>query len=170
MNTPPPPTVQPSNAPTVETTPRTFHYDPLFGSAPTNATNAAWHSLFPTQGGFFKHPDLAPARSAFAVYHQLHCLVRPAPSILLFQPLHQDKKFPPPPPQKSINPTPPKPKLAPSNISHLSTNPPIPLSFSPLPPLPHPNPPHSPPSAPRTPSSPPPLSPRTPLRPTPCPS
>jgi hypothetical protein len=26
------------------------------------------------QGGFFKHPDLAPERSTFAVFHQLHCL------------------------------------------------------------------------------------------------
>lgn len=62
---------------TVQTTTRTFHYDPLFGSPPSNATNAAWHSLFPAQGGFFKHPDLAPTRSAFAVFHQLHCLVDP---------------------------------------------------------------------------------------------
>ncbi|KAL6721251.1 hypothetical protein ACLMJK_000353 [Lecanora helva] len=58
----------------VGVTSRIFHYDRAFGSAPSNESDAAWASLFPAQGGFFKHPTLAPHRSAFAVFHQLHCL------------------------------------------------------------------------------------------------
>ncbi|KAF1963934.1 hypothetical protein BU23DRAFT_494794, partial [Bimuria novae-zelandiae CBS 107.79] len=45
-----------------------------FGKPPTNETDAAWESLFPKHGGFFVHPQLAPDRSAFSVFHQLHCL------------------------------------------------------------------------------------------------
>ncbi|MCJ1311318.1 hypothetical protein MMC25_004989 [Agyrium rufum] len=45
-----------------------------FGQESTNATVRAWKDLFPEQGGFFKHPTLAPTRSAFSVFHQLHCL------------------------------------------------------------------------------------------------
>ncbi|KAG6999525.1 hypothetical protein G7Y79_00034g069480 [Physcia stellaris] len=51
-----------------------FRYNRTFGAAPSNLSNAAWASIFPEQGGFFKHPDLAPQRSAWAVFHQLHCL------------------------------------------------------------------------------------------------
>jgi len=56
------------------TKPQTFRYNPDFGGPPSEITDNAWASLFPEQGGFFKHPDLAPERSAFAVFHQLHCL------------------------------------------------------------------------------------------------
>lgn len=55
--------------------PEVFHYNRTFGEAPSNFSNAAWLSLFPIQGGFFKHPTIAPQRSAFSVFHQLHCLV-----------------------------------------------------------------------------------------------
>ena len=61
---------------TVATESRLFHYDERFGSFPSNKSNDAWAEIFPTQGGFFKHPSLAPKRSAFSVFHQLHCLVR----------------------------------------------------------------------------------------------
>ncbi|KAL8729370.1 MAG: hypothetical protein Q9166_004763 [cf. Caloplaca sp. 2 TL-2023] len=51
-----------------------FRYNRTFGTAPSNASDAAWKSIFPEQGGFFKHPVIAPERSAWAVFHQLHCL------------------------------------------------------------------------------------------------
>lgn len=60
----------------VRTNPVTFKYDRMYGERPSNSTDQAWGDLFPEQGGFFKHPDLAPKRSALAVFHQLHCLVR----------------------------------------------------------------------------------------------
>ncbi|KAF2250332.1 hypothetical protein BU26DRAFT_379493, partial [Trematosphaeria pertusa] len=50
-----------------------FRQEQLFGE-PSNASNAAWGALFPKRGGFFNHPDIAPERSAYAVFHQLHCL------------------------------------------------------------------------------------------------
>ena len=52
-----------------------FRYNRTFGEFPSNQTNQAWSELFPEQGGFFKHPTLAPTRSALSVFHQLHCLV-----------------------------------------------------------------------------------------------
>ncbi|KAH7385372.1 hypothetical protein DE146DRAFT_680987 [Phaeosphaeria sp. MPI-PUGE-AT-0046c] len=51
-----------------------FEYNRTFTEKPNTTTNAAWKELFPEQGGFFKHPDLAANRSTFAVFHQLHCL------------------------------------------------------------------------------------------------
>lgn len=59
----------------VETRDDLFLYNRTFGEAPSNETNAAWAALFPQHGGFFVHPELAPKRSAFSVFHQLHCLV-----------------------------------------------------------------------------------------------
>lgn len=61
-----------SLVPTNEPSP--FFYDHRFGQPPSNSSNAAWKTLFPKQGGFFRHPQLAPERSAFAAFHQLHCL------------------------------------------------------------------------------------------------
>ncbi|KAF2233441.1 hypothetical protein EV356DRAFT_448274 [Viridothelium virens] len=58
----------------VSTKPQTFHYQRIYGEVPSNTSDAAWSTLFPIQGGFFKHPSLAPQRSAFSVFHQLHCL------------------------------------------------------------------------------------------------
>jgi hypothetical protein len=59
----------------VEIMPMIFKYNKTFAEAPSPATNQAWDEIFPTHGGFFVHPSLAPKRSAFAVFHQLHCLV-----------------------------------------------------------------------------------------------
>ena len=61
---------------TVRTEPVTFKYNGIYGEQPSEITDQAWENLFPEQGGFFKHPDLAPMRSALSVFHQLHCLVR----------------------------------------------------------------------------------------------
>lgn len=61
----------------VRTVSSMFKYERVYGEKPSNITNQAWKQLFPDQGGFFKHPDLAPRRSALSVFHQLHCLVNP---------------------------------------------------------------------------------------------
>jgi len=55
--------------------PQTFQYNRTFGDRPNKQTNQAWDSLFPKQGGYFRHPGIASKRSALAVFHQLHCLV-----------------------------------------------------------------------------------------------
>ncbi|MCJ1330446.1 hypothetical protein MMC10_007130 [Thelotrema lepadinum] len=39
-----------------------------------DAAGKAWESMFPSQGGFFRHPDIPGERANFAVFHQLHCL------------------------------------------------------------------------------------------------
>ena len=52
-----------------------FQYNETFGDAPSEMTDLAWAELFPSQGGLFKNPELAPERSALSVFHQLHCLV-----------------------------------------------------------------------------------------------
>lgn len=67
----------------VTTKPEVFSYNRTFGEAPSNASDSAWFSLFPEQGGFFKHPTIAPQRSAFSVFHQLHCLVCKNSTVLL---------------------------------------------------------------------------------------
>ena len=59
----------------VRTISEIFKCNRTFSERPTLNNNKAWDALFPEQGGFFKHPSLAPTRSAFAVFHQLHCLV-----------------------------------------------------------------------------------------------
>lgn len=59
----------------VETKDELFRYNRTFAGPPSEVTDAAWDSLFPTHGGFFVHPELAPKRSALSVFHQLHCLV-----------------------------------------------------------------------------------------------
>lgn len=53
---------------------RTFILNSTFGAQPSPETDAAWAALFPIQGGFFKHPEIAPERSAFSVFHTLHCV------------------------------------------------------------------------------------------------
>jgi hypothetical protein len=53
-----------------------FTYDRTFAEAPSAQSDGAWRELFPTKGGFFKNPKLAPGLSGLAVFHQLHCLVR----------------------------------------------------------------------------------------------
>ncbi|KAF2278711.1 uncharacterized protein EI97DRAFT_413476 [Westerdykella ornata] len=53
---------------------RVFKHDRLFGSAPSLESDKAWLDLFPSDAGFFKHPTIAPKRSTFSTFHQLHCL------------------------------------------------------------------------------------------------
>jgi hypothetical protein len=59
----------------LSTKPYKFAMEPLFGDKPSNESDAAWEELFPARGGFFNHPTIAPKRAAYAVFHQLHCLV-----------------------------------------------------------------------------------------------
>ena len=51
----------------------------MFGETPSNCSDKAWKELLPKQGGFFKHPDIAPERSAFSVLHRLHYLLSSYP-------------------------------------------------------------------------------------------
>lgn len=51
----------------------TFVFNQTFAEG-GSAADAAWESLFPSQGGFFRHPTISPERANFAVFHQLHCL------------------------------------------------------------------------------------------------
>lgn len=53
---------------------RVFEYDATYGE-PSDTSNGIWRSLIPRHGGFFNHPTIAPERSVFSVFHQLHCLV-----------------------------------------------------------------------------------------------
>ncbi|APA11826.1 hypothetical protein sscle_08g065960 [Sclerotinia sclerotiorum 1980 UF-70] len=50
-----------------------FVYNQTFVETGPTA-DKAWESLFPAQGGYFRHPTVSPARANFAVFHQLHCL------------------------------------------------------------------------------------------------
>jgi len=52
-----------------------FRPDGSFVGNPNTSQKKAWESLIPESGGFMKHPSLAPKRSVFAIFHQLHCLV-----------------------------------------------------------------------------------------------
>jgi hypothetical protein len=63
------------NVTLVNKVPRTFEYEFHYADAPSNLTNERWDSLFPLNGGFFKHPKVGRDPVAFAVFHQLHCLV-----------------------------------------------------------------------------------------------
>ncbi|KAK2042700.1 hypothetical protein LZ31DRAFT_623228 [Colletotrichum somersetense] len=53
---------------------KTFELDLKYAMPPSPAVDEAWASLLPKEGGFFKHPELAPRTSCMAVFHQLHCL------------------------------------------------------------------------------------------------
>lgn len=64
----------------VERIPQVFTYNRTFSERPSLNTDSAWESIFPLQGGFFRHPVIANERSAFSVFHQLHCLVIFPPS------------------------------------------------------------------------------------------
>ena len=59
----------------VKMEPHVFQYNRSFSYPPSNITNRAWRDIFPQEGGFFIHPTIAPTRSTFSVFHQLHCLV-----------------------------------------------------------------------------------------------
>ncbi|KAH3939742.1 hypothetical protein HBI56_224370 [Parastagonospora nodorum] len=54
--------------------PRLFKMERVFGDKPSRESSSAWDTLMPKRGGFFNHPKIAPKRSAYAVFHQLHCL------------------------------------------------------------------------------------------------
>ncbi|RAK78073.1 uncharacterized protein BO72DRAFT_507936, partial [Aspergillus fijiensis CBS 313.89] len=58
----------------VATKPSVFEYNGAFQDERSPLTNDLWEGLFPKRKGFFQHPTIADHRSAFAVYHQLHCL------------------------------------------------------------------------------------------------
>lgn len=60
----------------VSTNPFVFEYDPSFQDQQSPLIDEKWRGLFPKREGFFSHPTIAPQRSALAVFHQLHCLVR----------------------------------------------------------------------------------------------
>jgi len=52
---------------------RTFSEDPALRKGLPDI----WDTIFPNSGhtgGYFAHPTLAPRRSTFSAYHQLHCL------------------------------------------------------------------------------------------------
>ncbi|KAM0802769.1 hypothetical protein BDR22DRAFT_93856 [Usnea florida] len=51
----------------------TFVYNQTFAEGGP-AADEAWESLFPSQGGFFRHPTISRGRANFAIFHQLHCL------------------------------------------------------------------------------------------------
>ncbi|MCJ1285826.1 hypothetical protein MMC26_005167 [Xylographa opegraphella] len=51
-----------------------FKYNRTFAEAPSDISDRAWKDIFPPRGGFFAHPGIAPHRSTFSVFHQLHCL------------------------------------------------------------------------------------------------
>ncbi|KAK2017114.1 hypothetical protein LZ32DRAFT_39060 [Colletotrichum eremochloae] len=53
---------------------KTFELDLKYAMPPSPEVDEAWASLLPKEGGFFKHPTLAPQKSCMAVFHQLHCL------------------------------------------------------------------------------------------------
>ncbi|KAI0154553.1 hypothetical protein GGR57DRAFT_105532 [Xylariaceae sp. FL1272] len=54
--------------------PVTFDYEFNFAEAPSDVTNQRWESLFPSNAGFFEHPDAGDGPVTFSVFHQLHCL------------------------------------------------------------------------------------------------
>lgn len=53
-----------------------FHYNISFTEEPSLHSDQLWDDMFPMNGGFFVHPTIAPTRSTFSTFHQLHCLVR----------------------------------------------------------------------------------------------
>ncbi|KAJ0165925.1 hypothetical protein CTA2_9444 [Colletotrichum tanaceti] len=58
----------------LSTVPRTFKLDLDYAMPPSVKVDESWASIFPKEGGFFRHPKLAPQKSCMAVFHQLHCL------------------------------------------------------------------------------------------------
>jgi len=57
--------------------PKVLLYQRPFADDPALRKDDIWDSMFPnngTKGGYFSHPDIAPTRSTFSVFHQLHCL------------------------------------------------------------------------------------------------
>jgi len=57
--------------------PQVLEYQRPFADNPKLQDGDIWDSIFPnngSRGGYFSHPDIAPKRSTFSAYHQLHCL------------------------------------------------------------------------------------------------
>ncbi|KAK1990676.1 hypothetical protein LX36DRAFT_664006 [Colletotrichum falcatum] len=53
---------------------RPFQPNKSFIGRPDQERNRAWESMFLDGGGFFIHPSIAPERSVFSTFHQVHCL------------------------------------------------------------------------------------------------
>ncbi|PQE21335.1 Tat pathway signal sequence protein [Rutstroemia sp. NJR-2017a WRK4] len=57
--------------------PHTLTYQRPFADDPALRPTDIWDTIFPnngTVGGYFSHPTIAPQRSTFSAFHQLHCL------------------------------------------------------------------------------------------------
>jgi len=57
--------------------PQVLEYQRPFADDPKLQDGDIWDGMFPnngSRGGYFSHPDIAPKRSTFSAYHQLHCL------------------------------------------------------------------------------------------------
>ena len=57
-----------------------WQHNLTFSQKPTLESERAWDSIIPVGRGFIHHKEVAPFISNIAVYHQLHCLVRPPSS------------------------------------------------------------------------------------------
>ncbi|KAI0432346.1 hypothetical protein F5Y09DRAFT_301917 [Xylaria sp. FL1042] len=51
-----------------------FRYNISYTEEPSLYTDQLWSDLFPMDGGFFVHSTIAPTRTTFSSFHQLHCL------------------------------------------------------------------------------------------------
>lgn len=56
-----------------------WQHNLTFSQKPTLESERAWSSIIPVGRGFIHHKEVAPFISNIAVFHQLHCLVRPPP-------------------------------------------------------------------------------------------
>ncbi|KAM3064785.1 hypothetical protein ACMFMG_008734 [Clarireedia jacksonii] len=57
--------------------PHSLVYQRPFADDPALRQTDIWDTIFPnngTVGGYFSHPTIAPKRSTFSAFHQLHCL------------------------------------------------------------------------------------------------
>ncbi|KAM0304943.1 hypothetical protein ACHAO8_011334 [Botrytis cinerea] len=57
--------------------PKTLTYQRPFADDPALQQDDIWDTMFPnngSRGGYFSHPTIAPQRSTFSAFHQLHCL------------------------------------------------------------------------------------------------
>ena len=59
-----------------------WQHNLTFSQKPTPESERAWGSIIPVGRGFIHHEEVAPFISNIAVFHQLHCLVRPPPPSL----------------------------------------------------------------------------------------
>ncbi|KAF2112273.1 hypothetical protein BDV96DRAFT_634036 [Lophiotrema nucula] len=66
--------VRPIDLIQVPTITKTMEWTGEFATRPSNASEAAWESIYPRGGTFFSHTPEVPLRSTLSVFHQLHCL------------------------------------------------------------------------------------------------